>query len=375
MVLKNGKINKVILHVGLHKTGTTSIQNTLFTKINNKLLEKNDYLFPQSLPRNHSIPIYSAFCDYPENYHINIRQGYSIAEIKDINKRYLERLKLEIAEREQSKLIISGEGISFLSIDNLNALKKYLISISKSDVMIKVVIYVRNPVSWSKSAIQQDIKEGKTYQDSLKAVTNVLKNLFRNRMNAFGQVFGKESIDVYTFEEAVAHKYGPVGHFLSTLGFESSEIHKFNIIRANESISLIAGEILSFINEKMPIIKDGKLNERRFNTNLTPILYIKGHKFDIPFNDKKELFESCQDDIKWLKENYRLDYFKLPQESQQYYQLTEEIIEEIKKAYSNPNLSIISRDLVLEYLQKQLKISTNSTNKSLLKKLLEELAP
>jgi hypothetical protein len=373
MIMETSGITEIILHVGMHKTGTTSIQNTLSNTTNNKLLEKKDYLYPLSWPNNHSIPIFSAFCEYPENYHINIKKGYSITEITDINKRYLESLKMEIAKREQSKLIISGEDISVLSIDNLNSLKKYLKSISTNDVSIKVVVYVRNPVSWSTSVIQQRIKGGTTYQNSLIGLRADLKNYFINIINKFIQVFGKESINIYTFEEAIKHKYGPVGYFLSTLGFSNQEISQFNIIKANESISFIAADILSFLNEKIPVIKDGKLDAKRTPNDFSYFSVIKGPKFDLPFTIKKELFQCCQDDIKWLNENFGIDYLKLPQVGQINHEFTEEIIEGIKKVYNNDQLSIILKSLVLDYLHLQLKNSTSNDSKLLLKNLLNEL--
>lgn len=163
MKRKSIKIDEVILHVGLHKTGTTSIQQTLFSDENNKLLENKNYIYPKCWYSNHSAPVHSAFCDFPEEYHINIRKGYSIQEIKSINEKNLNRFKKEIAEKEQSKLIISGEGISKLSFGNLNVLKEYLTSVFTSEVKIKVLIYVRNPVSCYVSTIHQKIKGGETY--------------------------------------------------------------------------------------------------------------------------------------------------------------------------------------------------------------------
>ena len=79
---KKTKIKEIILHVGLHKTATASIQRTLY--LNDELLKKKDYLYPKCWPYNHSIPIYSAFCDHPENYHINIKKKYSKEDIKKI---------------------------------------------------------------------------------------------------------------------------------------------------------------------------------------------------------------------------------------------------------------------------------------------------
>ncbi|XEC93759.1 hypothetical protein AB6A23_20745 [Paenibacillus tarimensis] len=360
MLKENKKINEIILHVGLHKTGTTSIQQTLFLKGNSNFLESKGYLYPNSWNVNHSIPVYNLFCDHPEKYHINIKNEYSIAEIRDINKRYLKRLEAEIVERDQTKLIISGEDISSLSLDNLIALKKYLRSISTNDVTIRVIIYVRNPITWSISAIQTMIKGGETYQNTFQHLSFILINLFRNNITKFVQVFGKEQVDIYTFEEAVAHASGPVGHFLSSLGFSDNEIGNFNIVRANESASQTAVDIMSFINEKLPMIRNGKLHEKRTNGDILPLLNIKGVKFDIPYSDKKKLFENSQDDVKWLKDSYGIDYsfLKEPQKNEVINEFTEETIMDIKKACFNPQLTPTMRGLILEYLQK--KIINNS---------------
>jgi len=372
MVKKTKKIDEIILHVGLHKTGTTSIQQTLFSDENNKLLEKQNYLYPKYWPSNHSIPVYSIFCNHPEKYHINIKNKYSNSKIKDINERYLERLETEIVEREQSKLIISGEDISNLTFDNLNRLKEYFTSVFVYKDKIRVIIYIRNPLLWSISAIQEKIKAGMHYESTLKEMENIVRKFPGNLVEKYIQVFGREAIEIYTFEEAVAHEFGPVGHFLSILGFTRGEIEKFSMVKSNKSISLVAGDILSFINEKMPMIKDGKLNLKRFNGDSVPIFDIRGPKFDIPYSDKKKLLEAGQHAINWVKENLGIDYLvEVQQINPLNYEFTEETIDDIKKAYFQ--LSITLRGLLIEYLQKQLRNSLNNNSKLLLEKLINNL--
>ena len=89
-------ISEIFLHVGLHKTASSSIQDTLFSKKNSKFLEENDYLYPKHWPANHSIPLYSNFCDHPEKYHINIKKGYGMEETKKANEAYLQSIEKEI---------------------------------------------------------------------------------------------------------------------------------------------------------------------------------------------------------------------------------------------------------------------------------------
>jgi len=38
-------MKKIIVHIGLHKTGTTSIQKTLYNKSNIKIIDKNNYFY------------------------------------------------------------------------------------------------------------------------------------------------------------------------------------------------------------------------------------------------------------------------------------------------------------------------------------------
>jgi hypothetical protein len=364
------RIREIILHAGLHKTGTTSIQNTLYATENYSLLDHKDYLYLKGWPSNHSIPIYSAFCD--ENEHVAIMNRYCLTDIKNLNKKYLRILENEVTESKKSKLIFSGEAISALKIKNLHSLKEYLVSLCNKTERITVKIYVRHPIDWSVSSIQQIIKVNETYQSSVNIVKYLLRNNFKNSIDKFVKVFGKGNIDVYSFEEAVAHKYGPVGHFLSKLSFEDCKISKFNIIKANEGSSLIALDLISFLNEKMPRINNGKVHEQRSLGDVYPLLDIKGPEFDIPYALKTDLFEVCQEDIKWLKDHYEIDYSFPQKENKITYEFTEETILDIRKIYFSPSLSPVIKDIVIEYLQTKLQNSTGQ-NKLRLARLLKEL--
>ena len=46
-IKQNNSIKTINVHIGLHKTGTSSIQYTLYTQ--REILEEKGYLYPQSL--------------------------------------------------------------------------------------------------------------------------------------------------------------------------------------------------------------------------------------------------------------------------------------------------------------------------------------
>ena len=86
-------VSKLKLHVGFHKTGSTSFQQTCAH--NAELLKSFGVSYPSfenSVNRailNHSIAIVSAFRRHPERYHINRRLGLDVGST---NAAYLQQL-------------------------------------------------------------------------------------------------------------------------------------------------------------------------------------------------------------------------------------------------------------------------------------------
>ncbi len=65
---------RIYLHIGLHKTGTSSLQSFLFEH-RESLLRDLGVLYP-SLNRNLSQPLFSLFSEQPQRYAQNIQGGY-----------------------------------------------------------------------------------------------------------------------------------------------------------------------------------------------------------------------------------------------------------------------------------------------------------
>ncbi len=253
-------LHEIILHVGLPKTGTTSIQETLFLHDNNVFLIEQGYLYPECWPVNHSLAIYSAFCDHPDKYELNIYQGLNQDEIKVANKNYLDTLVSWTKEIPHKKLIISGEDISSLTDNNLFLLRQYLESLYTPKPIIKVFLYVRNPVDWAESGIQELMKYNQTKQDAINYYKNILNNHLSSTLDKLINIFGREYVKITSFEKAITHNHGIVGHFLMSIGFNKNHLSNIKYIKSNERISQIALDIIVYINENSTFLKDGYLH-------------------------------------------------------------------------------------------------------------------
>jgi len=352
-------LNEIFLHIGLHKTGSTSIQETLY--MNRDILEERSFLYPKCFPSNHSVPMYSAFCDSPENYYMNIRHQRGTEQVKEFNKQNLMNLEKEIYASKAKKLIISAEELSVLPKANLARLKKYLKKYSKK---IKVIIFVRNPVSWGASLMQEKIKGGATYESAFESTLNELRTLYKTRVGNSLKLF--KNVEVIKFEDAIQHEKGLVGHFLSSIGFDTDEIEMFKQVRINESISNLAADIMSYINSKIPIFLDGKLHPERKEGDLWPLCGIRGEKFNIPYELKKQFYDASLEDILWLKKRVGIDYTdtKLSKDDNPQVLFSKEALIDIKQAYFG--LTDPLKEKVLEYLELQ-------NNNYLVKDLLMDL--
>ncbi|WP_237063460.1 hypothetical protein [Microbulbifer zhoushanensis] len=252
-------MKEVIVHVGLHKTATSTIQSTLARNAD-CMLSKTGYKYPVfnldgRTIENHSIPIYSLFSESPSTYHINVRWD---VDVQEVNKEYRRQLD-ECLERHE-KLIFSGEDISILSERSLAKFRDYL---SNFGFRVRVISFVRRPYSFLCSMLQQNIKGG---QESLSKISVPKASLLiRNLKGIFPE------IEFYSFERACQSSFGPVGFFLELIAAEQATY--INTVNANEGLGDETVRLINYINSQYPSIVDGKLNPLRddihhFNSEL-----------------------------------------------------------------------------------------------------------
>ena len=109
---------QLMLHIGLHKTGSTSIQAALKGYNKNKV---RSIAFKEA---NHSIPMYTIFSEERYNYHIWQKEGLSKGDIDKKKNAYLNILIKEFKNNKVKTLIISGEDLSVLKDHEVKALSE-----------------------------------------------------------------------------------------------------------------------------------------------------------------------------------------------------------------------------------------------------------
>ena len=149
--------HKLYLHVGLHKTGTSSIQESLIK--NKKFLKKEDIIVLSNLPNISQISRQNSLNDSL------IKK--CILELHDNLSRY---------QTKPVKIIISNEGLSgnpYNGYKYTKAIAENLSKVTKS-IDTKIIIYLRKQDEFVESLYIQSIKEGKThdFNEFLKSFRN-----------------------------------------------------------------------------------------------------------------------------------------------------------------------------------------------------------
>ena len=188
---------KLILHIGLHKTGTTSIQHGLFT--NRKLLAEHGVLYPTTGLHPHG----------QHNLTWEIKQDDRFnAKLGTWQDFYQE------AQAFAGNMIL----ISCEDYCTMNPEQQARVPLFLKDFDVTVVVYLRNQTSLLPSTYAQLAKSGRQVGDFatwLKQKSlNVPRYHYDQLIASWEQIFGAERIRVGILEEASAYP-SILTHFLT----------------------------------------------------------------------------------------------------------------------------------------------------------------
>lgn len=332
-------MKEIILHLGFHKTASTSIQQTLYKNCNKAVFCNKGYIYPDELPSNHGIVFYSMFSPHPEKYSINIRKGLSLEEIHKNHESWKNYLIKLSGNNTNKKLILSGEGISLLSKYSLSKFRDFVINIFKTQ-NIRVIIYVRNPYDFIRSNYGEYQKTGIN-----KDISSIKPN-YELRFERIFSTFDENNIKIYKFEDAIKNSFGPVGHFYEkVLRFSDKEIKSFKLIRSNESYSQLALELCKHINSRGSLVNDSlKLNTNRTAYDLFPIIKIDGSKFKL---NKEESDIASNNSIKEIDNLLRYNIVYNIEKNDKVSFITTNSIQSLKKVY--PRFPLFLRSNIMDY--------------------------
>ena len=135
----------IYLHLGLHKTGSTSIQN--FLCANQKKLIGRGVLYPKAGRLNNS--------DGHHNFAWEINKDERLES--NVSDQW-NNLAKEIMLNKPNLVVISSEDFEKFNLEEIRVLKNKLMR-----YQVKIIIYLRRQDKWHQSLYKQLVKTGNTY--------------------------------------------------------------------------------------------------------------------------------------------------------------------------------------------------------------------
>ena len=278
---------RCIIHFGMHKTGSSSIQESLFRHASS--LSNFHYLHAGKA--NSSGAIATAFSDNPIKYHANRKSGMTQDKLKDQEKKIKTQLTDQLKESTKFNFLLSAEDISTLSLTGLQRLVDWL-SCQVDD--IEAVGYIRSPCSFMASAFQQQVKGGLRELSLTKLMPQ-----YRNRFEIFDQVIGRDRVKFWKFDPTAFPNYCVVRDFLSRLNIDFPES---KIIRINEGLSKDAVALLYAYHKYGPGYGVGPTVIQENNRLVKLLSGLSGQKVQFASSVLRPLLVERREQISWMED-------------------------------------------------------------------------
>jgi hypothetical protein len=225
---------EIIVHFGIHKTGSSSVQQTLFeakTGMNGAAYVHGNLANSSQIIRNSFV--------LPER--LGRRIGGSDAEGRAARARQAGRVQvtaaLNRASQQACRLILSAEVIDQFNDEELAAMADFLSDFAARQTFVG---YIRDPASFQRSAFQEVLKT-KLTDDHLITDGDTGKLTYHRIVDRLDARFGRENVLVFPFDRMIFPQGDVVRHFLGVAGLDTAQIE---VKRVNESLSMTAVKAL-----------------------------------------------------------------------------------------------------------------------------------
>jgi hypothetical protein len=248
-------MTEIIIHIGMPKTGTTAIQNTLAT--NKDLLKDKGLLFPKTGRFPNSNAHHAFFYDLTPNKKSILTpmpKNYKACNL-------YEELAQEIRESNPKYVILSSEMIWKPSTFD----KECLIRIRQlfSDYKVKILVSLRSIDKHILSAFAQRVSGPQKYTGTIYDHIIQLNNEgmwdYKNRLDQLANAFGHESIYAYWYDDVKENALIPICSMLNiSVPYKISNrvnarhswlflsiMRRVNLFRNNKSFISNAGYLLA----------------------------------------------------------------------------------------------------------------------------------
>ena len=278
---------RIILHFGMIKTGSSSIQATLAK--NAASMSNSNIYYPIASYVDHNGILTTAFSQKPRRVHKLKEISRSAFEEKKAKQ--LIRLDKLLKAHQGRDILLSSEVVASLRFDEL---KNFYLWLKNYTDDITAVAYVRSPATHLASAFQQQVKGGLKKSFDL----HNCYPYYKHTIEKFDSLFGKENVQLWQFNPASFPEGGVVTDFCQRLGIN---MPLNAIVRVNEGLSLPAISLLYAYSKLGQGIGSGKNVRKEYQLLVKAVSQLQGEKLQFSARLIRQTLRPHRDDIAWVE--------------------------------------------------------------------------
>ncbi len=241
----------LLVHFGIPKTGSSSIQQTLWHN-RDRLGDWRLLAFGQP---NSSLTVNHAF-SWAENLMVRF-DAVKQAQARD-------RLGTALRAGNGAPAILSAETIVNLSEDELGGMLDFL---HDHDARPRFIGYLRDPVSFTRSAMQERLKV-RLFAALPFLPDAPLEKAYHLVVDRLDRLAGRDTVAAFPFDSALFPQGDVVRHFLDQAGIDPDGL-AFH--RANDSLSVIAVKAL-YAYRRLRVANDADIGSDATRRDFTALL-------------------------------------------------------------------------------------------------------
>ncbi len=277
------------VHIGMHKTGSTAIQTAFAGYDDGKTavlgLGKPNHTWPLLM-------MFSSQSDFAAR-----RSGQRIKNLES----HVQGLRKTIIAQfgaNQSNYVISGEGLSMgLSFEEITTLKSFLAEWFDD---IRVIVYIRDPSSYMRSAFQQTAKSA-----AVAFSFERFKPRYRERITNWIAVFGRNNVDAVLFDRKRFDQGSVLHDFARRIGADVARIGRPS---GNESLNAEGFALTYALRRSLASGRLGWMQWVWLRADLYMSREYGKHEFDFSDDAYENALSTQKDDIAWAEQLLQQDF-------------------------------------------------------------------
>ncbi|MEB3260287.1 MAG: hypothetical protein VKP63_06660 [Cyanobacteriota bacterium] len=227
-----------ILHIGMHKTGSSSIQESLWSNLRDSGFR---YIEVTGHPNGCQF-MNAAFLVDPRKYWVYQKQGLSQQKLFRAKKCYRRRLRKQLRRLSDTDVtpILSAEACWMFSADDLASIRDFML---EENYQTHIVVYLRPMKSWVESMIQEHVKFASGFTDFENFGDEFCRQElnYLERLQILEETFGADNIHIRPFTKTGLINRCAVTDFCQTVGIA---FNPKDIVRSNDGLCADAVRML-----------------------------------------------------------------------------------------------------------------------------------